>query len=194
MKTSIIRILLLAVLFTAFPSSALAQATDESKEIGKVIGDYFAAISVRDASALREVLAKQFVGMDTVKKAGMKSARIEYMDTANDERILPPDGNDDMAGFHVSSLRVELSDSNPTAAIASFTISRPLTEEELEGFRRAIDSKTFKYAGIDPPADFAVERERIQQWVSREQIQFSLFAMLGRQDGKWKIVCMSFPS
>ena len=193
MKTSLIRTLLLAVLFAAFPNSGSAQATDAAKEIEKVIGDYFAAISVRDAAAMRKVLAKQFVGMDTVTEAGKKSARIEFLDTANDKEMLPPEKNDDMAGFRVSSLRAELSDSNPTAAIASFTISRPLTEKELEGFRRAIDPKTLTDAGVDPPEDYEVERARIQKWVSEEHIQFSLLAMLGRQDGKWKIVCMSFP-
>ncbi len=193
MKTSIIRTLLLAVLFTAFPSPGSAQTAGAAKEIEKVIVDYFAAISARDASALRKVLAKQFVGMDSVTKAGKKSARIEYLDTANDKRILPPKGNDDIVGFRVSSLRAEFSDSNPTAAVASFVITRPLTEKQLEEFRRAIDPKTFTDAGVEPPKGYEVERARIQKWVSEKHIQYSLLAMLGRQDGQWKIVCMSFP-
>lgn len=191
MKTSLLRTLTVAVLLSAFPGSA--QTTDASKEIEKVIGDYFAAISERDAPAMRKVLAKQLVAMDTVTEAGRKSARIGYLDTANDEQILPPEGNKDMAGFRVSALRAELSDSNPTAAIVSFTISRPLTEKQLEGFRRAIDSKTFTDAGVKPPKDYEAQRARIQKWVSEKHMQFSLLAMLGLQDGEWKIVCMSFP-
>jgi hypothetical protein len=193
MKTLIIRALLLTVLFAAFPISGSAQTADAPKEIEKVIGGYFAAISVRDAAAMRKVLAKEFVGMDTVTEAGKKNARIEILDTANDKKILPPEGNDDLAGFRVSSLRAELSDSNPTAAIASFTISRPLTEKELKNFQEAIDPKNFKAAGVDLPKDYEVQRTRIQKWVSDRNIQLSLLAMLGRQDGKWKIVCMSFP-
>lgn len=124
-------------------------------------------------------------------KDGKKNARIEYLDTANNRRILPPEGNDDMAGFRVSSVKAEFSDSNPTAAVASFVITRPLTEKQLESFRRAIDPKRF--TGVEPPKDYEVQRARIQKWVSEKRIQFSLLAMLGRQDGQWKIVCMSFP-
>jgi hypothetical protein len=192
MKKSLKPALLLAVLFATFSDPAFAQTTDATKEIEKVIGDYFNAISVRDASALRKVLGTRFVGMDSVTEAGKKNARIEFVDTTNDKEILPPEGNNEMAGFRVSSLRAEFSDSNPTAAIASFMISRPLTGQQLEGFRRAIDPKTFKDAGIDL-ADHEVERARIQKWVSEKHIQFSLLAMLGLQDGNWKIVCMSFP-
>ena len=191
MKTSPFRTLAVAFLLSVFPGSA--QTTDASKEIEKAIGDYFAAISERDTPAMRKVLAKQFVAMDTVTKAGKKNARIGYLDTAADEQILPPEGNKDMAGFRVSALKAELSDSNPTAAIASFTISRPLTEKQLEDFRRAIDPKTFTDAGVTAPKDYEVQRARIQKWVSEKHMQFSLLAMLGQQDGEWKIVCMSFP-
>lgn len=191
MKTSLLRSLAIAVLLATFPSSA--QTTDASKEIEKVIGDYFAAISERDASAVRKVLAKQFVGMGAVTESGRKSARLEYLDTANNKQILPPEGNNDMVGFRVSALRAEISESNPTAAIASFTISRPLTERQLEDFRRVIDPKTLADAGVAPPKDYETQRARIQKWVSEKQMQFSLLAMLGLQDGEWKIVCMSFP-
>lgn len=192
MKKSLKPALLLTVLFATFSNPALSQTTEPAKEIENVIGDYFNAISIRDASALRKVLGKRFVGMDSVTEAGKKNARIAFVDTTNDKEILPPDGNNDMAGFRVSSLRAEFSDSNPTAAIASFIISRPLTEKQLEEFRRTIDPKTFKDAGVDL-ADHKTERARIQKWVSEKSIRFSLLAMLGRQNGQWKIVCMSFP-
>ncbi|MBN9689091.1 MAG: nuclear transport factor 2 family protein [Verrucomicrobia bacterium] len=191
MKTSPLRAFTVVLLLLVFPGSA--QTTDASKEIEKVIGDYFAAISERDTPAMRKVLAKQFVAMDTVTKGGNKSARIGYLDTAADEQILPPEGNKDMAGFRVSALKAEFSDSNPTAAIASFTISRALTEKQLEDFRRAIDPKVFTDAGVTVPKDYEVQRARIQKWVSEKHMQFSLLAMLGQQDGEWKIVCMSFP-
>lgn len=191
MKTSVIRTLTVAVLLSAFPG--FAQTTDANSGIEKVIGDYFTAISERDAPAMRKVLAKHFVAMDMVTKAGRKSARIGYLDPANDQQILPPEGNKDMAGFRVSALRAELSDSNPTAAIVSFTISRPLTEKQLEEFRKSIDPKTFTDAGITPPKDYEPQRARIQKWVSEKRMQFSLLAMLALQDGEWKIVSMSFP-
>ena len=192
MKTSIISTLTLAALFAAFPNHARAQQTDTATEIEKVIGDFFNAITARDALAVRNVLGKRFVAMDTVTEAGKKNARIEFLDTTNSQKLLPPEGNTDMANLRVSSLKAEFSDSNPTVAIASFVASRPLTRKELEGFRKAIDPKTLTDAGVDP-ADSAVERARIGKWVSEKEIRFSLLAMLGRQDGKWKIVCMSFP-
>ena len=192
MKTSIISTLTLAALFAAFPNHGWAQQTDTATEIKKVIGDFFNAITARDALAVRNVLGKRFVAMDTVTEAGKKNARIEFLDTANSQKLLPPEGNTDMANLRVSSLKAEFSDSNPTVAIASFVASRPLTRKELEGFRKAIDPKTLTDAGVDP-ADSAVERARIEKWVSEKEIRFSMLAMLGRQDGKWKIVCMSFP-
>jgi len=195
MKTSIKSTLILAAFFATSPNLGWAQQADTAKEIEKVIGDFFNAISARDASAVRNVLGKRFVAMDVVTESGKKNSRIEFLDSTNSEKLLPPEGNTDMANLRVSSLKAEFSDSNPTVAIASFVASRPLTQKELEGFRRslAIDPKTFTDDSVADPAVYEVARARIQKWVSEEQIQFSMLAMLGRQDGKWKIVCMSFP-
>jgi len=195
MKTSIKSTLILAAFFATSPNLGWAQQADTAKEIEKVIGDFFNAISARDASAVRSVLGKRFVAMDVVTESGKKNSRIEFLDSTNSEKLLPPEGNTDMANLRVSSLKAEFSDSNPTVAIASFVASRPLTQKELEGFRRslAIDPKTFTDDSGADPAVYEVARARIQKWVSEEQIQFSMLAMLGRQDGKWKIVCMSFP-
>lgn len=193
MKTTIISTLIIAAVCATFPTLGWAQQTD-TVEIEKVIGDFFNAISARDASAVRNVLGKRFVAMDVVTESGKKNSRIEFLDTANSEKILPPEGNTDMANLRVSSLKAEFSDSNPTVAIASFVASRPLTDKQLEWFRStlAIDPKTLDDSGVDP-AEYEVKRARIKKWVSEKEIQFSMLAMLGRQDGKWKIVCMSFP-
>jgi hypothetical protein len=195
MKTSITSTLILVAVFLASPILCRAQQTDPTKEIEKVIGDFFSALSARDASAVRNVLGKQFVAMDVVTQAGKKNSRIEFLDTSDDEKVLPPKENNDMAGLRVSSLKAEFSDSNPTVAIASFVASRPLTEKQLEAFTKslAIDPRTFRDNSAVDPAVYEAQRARIEKWVCEKQIQFSMLAMLGRQNGKWKIVCMSFP-
>ncbi len=194
MKTTIISTLLIAAIFSISSNHSWAQQTGTAKEIEKVIEDFFNAISARDVSGVRNVLGKRFVAMDVVTESGKKNSRIEVLDTANSEKILPPEGNTDMANLRVSSLKAEFSDSNPTVAISSFVASRPLTETELEGLRStlAIDPKKLDDLGVDP-AFSTVRRARIKKWVSEKKFQVSMFAMLGRQDGKWKIVCMSFP-
>lgn len=191
MKTSLIPHLVFAAIVFTCPNLGYAQPTDAAKEIEKVIADFFNAISNRDASAVRQVLGDRFVGMDVVTEAGNKNARIEFVDTAEDKKLLPPEGNDDMVGLRVSSLNAQFSDSNPTVAIASFLASRPLTEKQLERFRKGLES--LKDLPEDRTANEADRVRIIEKIVAERQIQFSMLAMLGRRNGEWKIICMAFP-
>jgi hypothetical protein len=43
--------------------------------------------------------------MDTVTEAGKKSARIEFLDTTNSQKLLPPEGNTDLANRDYSGAR-----------------------------------------------------------------------------------------
>lgn len=164
-------------------------------EIELAIQHFFDAVSKRDAAAAREVLVDRFVGIDTVTEAGNRNARIEFVDTAHDARLLPPEGNDDMTGLQVSSLNVQFSSSNPCVATASFRASKPLTEEQVAQYKRwlSIDSQSFiNDTGLSEEA-YRAARERIETMVADGQVHHMFLAMLGRRNGEWKIVCMAFP-
>lgn len=192
MNPSKLSTLTAAALFVVSLSSGLSQPTGAAKAIENVLGDYFRALSARDAAGMTRVLDRQFVAMDAVTERGIKNARIEFIDTTNAVRLLPPEGNSDMSNMTVSSLSVKFSESNPTVAVASFVASRPLTPKESDRFKTALAATATQDAGADR-ADYNAKRAIIQNWVDTGRIQFAMLAMLGRRDGQWRIVCMSFP-
>ena len=90
MKTPILSALIVATVVSATPSRGWSQPAEMGKAIEKTLGQFFAAVTARDADAIRAVIDKQFVGMDVVTVAGMKSARIEYVSATDNQKLPPP--------------------------------------------------------------------------------------------------------
>jgi hypothetical protein len=183
MTTSFITKGIAVVVIIAALSIAQAARTDATQEIEKVIRDYLKAMSARNIKGLQEVLDKRFVAVE----AAAMNARVHLMDTANGKALLPPEGNDDWDKdkLKLSSIKAEISASHPSVAVASFTLTFPLTNKRVTELEAALKQA---------PAEFdEAQKQAAAKIISDRAIHNSMFAMLARQDGKWKIVCMSFP-
>jgi len=160
-----------------------AQDADATKQIEKTLQDYLTAMSARDVDGLRTVLDKQFTAIE----AADTSAKVHSVDTSNGKGLLPPKGNDDWDKdkLKLTSVKVEVSATHSSVAMASFVLTFPLSDKSVANFETAL--KEF-------PAEFDEARKKAAMKIIADRaIHNSMFAMLARQDGKWKIVCMSIP-
>lgn len=173
------------ILMTSWTGSAQSTHPKDAA-IKKVLQTYFDAMSDRDTDVLPSTVSERFLAMDVITLAGNKEARIQLLDTKQLEKMLPPEGNDDMQGMQVTSLKVLYSNSNPTAAVASFLAERPLSETHLERFKQALSR-------FEPNEANQAVRDQLQKMITDGKIHLSMLAMLGKQNGQWKIVAMSFP-
>jgi hypothetical protein len=160
-----------------------AQETNATKEIEMTIQRYFAAMSARNVEDLRATLDKRFV----VVEARPDKARTQVVDSGDARQILPPEGNHDWDKdkFKIASIRVEVSDTQPSVATASILVMRPLDDRTVAGMQEML---TVNAAGLDE-----AKRKALIKWITARAIDQSMLAMLARQEGNWRIVCMSFP-
>lgn len=170
-----------AVILVAVASSAQAQLADDSKQIETTLRSYFTSMSSWDAAAVRAVTAKNFTAVEA-----RESAVIHALNTANDEEIIPVAGNDDIASLKFSFIKTDVSQTDPSVAVASFRLILPQTEEQLTSLKAAL-------AKSPAPQWSEKVKKRLQQTLADGAIHFDMFAMLARQEGKWNILCMSFP-
>jgi len=160
-----------------------AEPFDARKEIETTLSDYLTAMSARDVKGLQAVLDKRFVAVE----AADENAKIHVVDTAKGAELLPPEGNDDWekGRIKLSTIEVKISDTHPSVAMASFTLTLPLSDERVADL-----STVLRQA----PAEFdEARRKAVAKIISDRAIHNSMFAMLARQDGRWKIAAMSFP-
>jgi hypothetical protein len=160
-----------------------AQETEATKEIGMAIRDYLMAMSTRDIQGVRAVLAAQF----TAVEAADSTARIHLVDTASGKGLLPPEGNRDWDKdkIKLSSVKAEVSATHPSVAIASFTLSALLSDKQVAALEAALKL---------PPEEFDESRRKTaSKLIGDRAVHSAMFAMLAKAEGKWRIVCMSFP-
>jgi len=173
------------VIATAFnlagPGAGRAQPGDASKEIEASLHQYYASMKTRDIEGLRSALASRFI----VIEAGRDKAKTQTVDVNNPKELLPPEGNKDWQGIELSTVRASVSSTHPTVATASFTLIMPLDEKRVAGMQSALKAR--------PEAFNDVRRAAISRMIADRAIKSEMFAMLARQDGGWKIVCLSFP-
>lgn len=170
-----------AAIILAMACCAEAQDADAGKEIETSLGTYFAGVSARDVGGVRAVLASAFSAVEA-----RESAVIHAVNTANDEEIIPVEGNGDIAGLKFAFIKAEVSKTDPSVAVASFRLILPQTEEQLASIKAAL--------ATTPASQWSEKvKRRLQQTLADKAMHFDMFAMLARQDGKWKILCMSFP-
>lgn len=160
-----------------------AQESDATGGVEQTIRDYLAAMSARDVEGLRAVLDKRF-GMI---EASDKNAKVHFVDTDNSKELLPPEGNDDWDKdkIKLSSIKTEVSATHPSVAMASFTLTFPLSDKKIASLETVLK--------LAPAELDAVRKKALERMVADRAIHNSMFAMLARQSGRWKIVCMSFP-
>lgn len=175
-------IIVATIIMTSF-GIACAQETNATKEIEMTIQRYFTAMSARDVEGLRATLDKQFV----VIEARQDRARTHVVDSGDARQILPPEGNHDWEKDKVKvvSIRVDVSDTHPSAATASIGVRRPLDDKAVAGMQEMLRVNA---AGLDE-----AKRKALTKWIAARAIDQSMLAMLARQESSWRIVCLSFP-
>lgn len=172
-----------AVIVAAALDFSIAQEADLTNEVANTIRDYLAAMSSRDAVRLRSLMEKRLA----VIEADRTNAKIGFIDTSNERELLPPAGNDDWDKdkIKLSSIKSEVSATHPSVAMASFTLTFPLSDERVADIEAALKQM---------PAEFDEKASKAaQKMIADRAIHNAMFAMLARQSNQWKIVCMSFP-
>ena len=159
----------------------LNRADGNAPAVERTIRQYYAAMANRDVQKLGAVLDKKFM----IVEADRTDARVALLDSGKSSDLLPPQGNHDWDDLQVSSVKIEISSTHPSVAVASFTLIRPLSAKSVAGLQAALDAA---------PAEFdASQRKALAQRIADRAIHFSEFAMLARRDGRWKIVTLSVP-
>ena len=172
-----------AAIFIAALNFCRAQQVEMTAEIEKTLRDYLTAMSSRDVEGLRSVMDKRLA----VIEAGRTNAKVGFLDTSNGKELLPPEGNHDWDKdkIRLASVKVEISATHSSVAMASFTLSFPLTDKRVADLEALLKQT---------PAAFGdQQRKAAQQMITDRAIHNAMFAMLALENGRWKIVCMSFP-
>ena len=179
--TSILESILCAAILLVGLSVSQAQPADTAPVVEKTIRQYYAAMAKRDVESLREVLDRKFV----IVEADQVNAKVGVLDSGKSAELLPPEGNHDWDNIQISSVKIEISPTHPSVAVASFTLTRPLDASSVAHLQEALDTA---------PAEFdESNRKAIARRIADRAIHYSEFAMLARRDGKWKIVSISVP-
>jgi hypothetical protein len=140
-------------------------------------------MSDRDIDGLRAVLDKQFILIE----ARPDNARPHVLNSGAVNQLLPPEGNQDWHTnkMKVASISIEASDTHPSVAMASIVMRRPLDDKTVADMKEALEMKA---GGLNE-----AQRETVAKQIAARAIDRTMLAMLIRQAGVWKIVCLSVP-
>ena len=178
-----LRFIVFSALVFATSHIGFAQEVDSSRQIENTLREYLAGMAAEDVRRVQNVLGKQFSAIE----ASEKGARVHVVDTSQGKGLLPPKGNDDWKreNMKLSAVKVEVSPTHPSVAMASFTMVAPLSDKKVADLEKMLRSN---------PELFDDQRKKAAvKVIEQRAIHNSMFAMLGKIDGKWKIVSMSFP-
>jgi hypothetical protein len=162
-------------------SAPTAQDAAAQKEIEDSIRQYFTSMSKRDVDGIQAVLDTQLVALE----ATGQNARIWRIDVAEKEKLLPPEGNKDWINVKIDDVKVKVSTTHPSIAVASFALVFPLDARQATAYQRILDD------GQATLTD--AQRTMIQGMIREKAAVSAMFAMLAHRQGKWKIICMSLP-
>lgn len=141
----------------------------------KTIRDFFTAMSAGDAVALNRVLAEKVA----IIGAGRARAQVGFTDATDANELLPPDGK--LGKIEVSSVKLDVSPTHRSVAVASFTLNIRFTKQQLADAEGELKQNP--------------SNAELRKWIAEGGMKASMFAMLaGNHDGTWKIVCVSLPS
>jgi hypothetical protein len=99
--------------------TAPAQNVSGTGEVKQAIRQFFKAMATRDLDRLRDVVDVPF----TIVKAGRDSAKTYALDASKESELLPR--NDDWENIQISSIKTQVSSTNPSVAVASFALVQP---------------------------------------------------------------------
>lgn len=150
-------------------------------EIEATLKQYFSAMSQRDAPKLQQVLEPKVIFVES----GREKAKTGFVDTSNPKELLPPAGNDDWNNVSIKDVRIQISASHPSVAMASYKLILSINSEMLAMYEALLKA---------PPAQLTDDQKsEIAGLIKNKESRLDEFAMLARRDGHWRIVSMSVP-
>ena len=156
------------------------KVTDEGR-ISEVVKQFFASIRDRDVHGIQDVLHESL----TVVEVSHTSSSIEVLRSDACKALLPPPGNDDWEKATISDICVQISSTHQSAAAVSFVINFPVDEKELKMLQE-MSSETM--ASLDDE-----HKKVLDQVLTEKSHKASMFALLAKRRGEWKIVSMTLP-
>jgi hypothetical protein len=103
------------------------------------------------------------------------------LDPNKPERLVPPKGNEKWDRITFSEQRVEISPTHRSIAVVSFVFKMKMTKEQLKGMEDHL-----------PMLDEG-QRNQAEKMFKGGDARFSMFALMAKKRGQWKIVSMTFP-
>ena len=152
--------------------------TISASGIELMIREFVRCMAKEDNESLRILLHPRFIGVE----AGHPNVHV--FDSTNLEKLSLP--REDFWGKAiVSEVKSETSSTHPSVATASFVLTVPLAETQIREMLRMLKDPAM------PPDRH--QRRALEETVKAKQVVASMFAMLGRRNGDWKIICVTLP-
>ena len=159
-----------------------AEKQTAEKEIEAAIERFFSLMPERDVEGLQAVLYRpHFLGIE----ASGQQAQAHLIHTEEPDEILPPEGNDDWDNVRISDVKVRISPTHGSVAMASFTLEAPLDARTIAAYKEMLKSDAAQLT--------EAQKKALSKVVDDGAFKSSMFAMLGRQAGAWRIVCITLP-
>jgi len=161
----------------------VAQAAEPKGEpqIEDTIRQFFQSMAQKDLAGIQSTVEPQFL----IVEASQKQSQVHLLDRANGEKLLPRNDDFDEDRLKILDIEVQRSATNPSVAMATFTMAIPLSEIEMASFQQLLKKND---AGLEPSV-----REAMKKSIANKAVQHAMFAMLARDGSGWKIVCLSVP-
>lgn len=176
----------LLVFETAAAGVASGRQGDEandSGEIGGVIERFFQSTAKRDSKGVIETLHTAAIMVE----AGGPSAEVTVVDPSQPEKLLSPEGNRDFEGVTITDVKAKTSPAAPSVAIASLTLKLPVFEQMIQRTRANPPSPEM-LAQMSPE-----QRKVFDRILQGDAPPLTMFALMAKRGGQWKIVAMTFP-
>lgn len=145
----------------------------------RAIRQFVRCMSTRDVESLRSVVQPGFMGIE----AGQTNVHV--LDTTNVKKLLDTQKEGCWENAIVSDVKSEISSTHPSIATASFILTVPLSETQLSQMQEMLISK------VMPLDDY--QRQSVKKAIKAKRISASMFAILGKSKGQWKIMSITLP-
>ncbi|HVU89921.1 MAG TPA: hypothetical protein VHD36_21500 [Pirellulales bacterium] len=161
-------------------------ALQQEAKVEAALRTFYSGIANRDADAVRSVIDPSNIMIDHLVEGGAPSVRLEKIDIADPKSLLPPEGNHDWENVQIKDVKVAIARPMGAVAHASLILFTPVDDEQIATWKSILDREGKEMRPTD--------REELNWFITERAISFEIFATLVKKgDGKWRIICLSFP-
>jgi len=170
----------LGMIVMSVAAVSAADRTADEQTVRTVLEKYVESMRRRDIDGVKSCLHTSF----TAVEVGNDGSAVEVVDPTKSEKLLPPEGNKDWEKITFTDIHVQVSPTTPSIAMVSYVAKMKMDERE--------------WKAVQENKSLLEERAKKDQ-VDIEQIfkdgcaNVSMFALMAKKKGEWKIVCMTFP-